>query len=82
MMLPFVVGNGGTVPANTTGNALGLTISNTSTFAMPITAGMYDCTALRDSKRQVTIGLICVYGFATILAGIVITTVKGKDRVE
>ena len=76
MTVPFSIGAGGTVPANTTGNSM--SVGNASS----ITAGMYDCTALKGVKMQVGIGLGCVYGFGIILVSVVMTIVRGKNIVE
>jgi hypothetical protein len=54
-----------------------MTIGNSSA----ITAGMYDCTALRDAKRQVSIGLVGTYGTGILLTGITMAMVKGKNPV-
>jgi hypothetical protein len=69
----FTVGTGGTIPANSTGNSL---IGGNSSV---ITAGMYDCTALKDAKRQVSIGLIGTYGAGILFTAIVMTVVRGKN---
>lgn len=68
----FTVGTGGTIPANTTGNSL---LGNSTA----ITAGMYDCTALRYAKSKVTAGLIGTYAAGIIFTVIVMTVVRGKD---
>ena len=47
-----------------------------------ITAGMYDCTALRDAKRQVSIGLVGTYGTGILLTAITMAIVKGKNPVN
>jgi len=73
---PFSVGEGGTIPANTTGNSMA--IGNFSA----ITAGMYDCTALRDAKRQVSIGLVGTYGAGIIFTAITMALVRGKNPVD
>lgn len=70
----FTVGQGGTIPANTTGNNLAL--GNSSA----ITAGMYDCTALKDAKIKVTGGMIGTYAAGIIFTAIVMTVVRGKDK--
>jgi hypothetical protein len=69
----FSVGEGGTIPANSTGNSM--SIGNSSS----ITAGMYDCTALRDSKRQVSIGLVGTYGAGILFTAITMVLVRGKN---
>ena len=53
-------------------------VGNVST----ITAGMYDCTALRFAKEKVTAGLLGTYGAGIIFTAIVITIVRGKNPVE
>jgi hypothetical protein len=72
----FTVGQGGTVPANTTGNSMG--VGNSSL----ISAGMYDCTALRFSKEKVSAGLIGTYGAGILFTAIVMVIVRGKDPVD
>ena len=69
----FTVGVGGTIPANTTGNSM---LDGNSTA---ITAGMYDCTALKDAKKQVSIGLVGTYGAGILFTAIIMTIVRGKN---
>jgi len=69
----FDVGTGGSVPANTTGNP-----RSGGNFSA-ITAGMYDCTALRVSKSETTAGLIGTYGAGIIFTAIVMTVVRGRN---
>jgi len=69
----FTVGEQGTTPANTTGNSM--VGGNFSA----ITAGMYDCTALRFSKERVSIGLAGTYGLGLILTVITMVTVSGRN---
>jgi len=69
----FSVGEGGTIPANSTGNSM--LVGNSS----DITAGMYDCTALKDAKRQVSLGLVGTYGAGILFTAITMTFVKGKN---
>lgn len=73
---PFSVGTGGTIPANSTGNSMA--IGNFSA----ITAGMYDCTALRDAKRQVSIGLVGTYGAGILFTAIAMIVVRGQNRLD
>ena len=47
-----------------------------------ITAGMYDCTALRDAKRQVSIGLVGTYGAGILFTVITMYLVKGQNRLD
>ena len=70
------MGEGGTIPANTTGNPM--VIGNSSA----ITAGMYDCTALRDAKKQVSLGLMGTYGAGILFTAITMAIVKGKNPVQ
>jgi hypothetical protein len=72
----FSVGQGGTIPANSTGNSM-----NSGNFSA-VTAGQYDCTALRLAKQHVSIGLTSVYGAGFLFAGIVMFIVRGKNPVE
>jgi len=72
---PFQVGQGGTIPANSTGNTA---FGNNSL----ITKGMYDCTALRYAKSKVSAGLIGTYGAGILFTGIVMMIVRGKDPVS
>jgi hypothetical protein len=69
----FTVGVGGTIPANTTGNSM---LDGNSSA---ITAGMYDCTALKDAKKQVSIGLVGTYGAGILFTAIIMTIVRGKN---
>ena len=73
---PFSVGEGGTIPANSTGNSMA--IGNSTA----ITAGMYDCTALRDAKRQVSIGLAGTYGAGILFAAITMVLVRGQNPLD
>lgn len=72
----FSVGNEGTIPWNSTGN---LMVGGNSSA---ITAGMYDCTALRDVKKQVSIGLVGTYGAGILFTAIVMAVVKGKNPID
>jgi len=72
----FTVGVGGTIPANSTGNSL------LSGNFSAITAGMYDCTALKDAKTQVSIGLVGTYGAGILFTAIIMTIVRGKNPVQ
>lgn len=47
-----------------------------------ITAGMYDCTALRDAKRQVSIGLAGTYGAGILFAAITMVLVRGQNPLD
>jgi len=73
--VPFQVGPEGSIPANSTGN---LVFGNGSL----ITAGMYDCTALRYAKSKVTAGLIGTYTAGILFTGLVMMAVRGKDPVS
>jgi len=44
-----------------------------------ITAGMYDCTALKDATKQVSIGLVGTYGAGILFTAIIMTIVRGKN---
>lgn len=72
----FSVGEGGTIPANSTGNSMFI---GNSSF---ITAGMYDCTALRDAKRQVSIGLVGTYGAGILFTAITMVLVRGRNPIS
>jgi len=69
----FTVGAGGTIPANTTGNNLA------SGNSSDVTAGMYDCTALKYARSKVTAGVIGTYAAGIIFTAIVMIVVRGKD---
>ena len=73
---PFDVGTGGTLPANTTGNPL-----SGGNFSA-ITAGMYNCAALRVSKSETTAGLIGTYGAGIFFTAIVMLLVRGKNPTD
>ena len=47
-----------------------------------ITAGMYDCAALRVSKSETTAGLIGTYGAGIIFTAIAMFLVRGKNSVD
>jgi hypothetical protein len=69
----FTVGDGGTVPAVDTGNSL--VGGNFSA----ITAGMYDCTALKFSRERVSIGVVSTYSLGLLLTIITMVTVSGRN---
>jgi hypothetical protein len=72
----FTVGQGGTTPANSTGNSL---VGGNSSA---ITAGMYDCSALKFSRERVTIGVLSTYGLGVILVIITMVTVAGRNPID
>jgi len=72
----FTVGQGGTTPANSTGNSL---VGGNSSA---ITAGMYDCSALKFSRERVTIGVLSTYGLGVILVIITMATVAGRNPID
>ena len=72
----FDVGQGGTVPANSTGNSMDT--GNSSS----ITAGMYDCTALRYAKQKVSAGLVGTYSAGILFTAIVMAIVRGKNPTD
>jgi len=69
----FTVGDGGTVPAVDTGNSL---VGGNSSA---ITAGMYDCTALKFSRERVSIGVVSTYSLGLLLTIITMVTVSGRN---
>ena len=73
----FSVGEQGSIPADTTGNDL--TVGGNTTA---ITQGMWVCTALADSKRQVTIGLVGTYAAGILFTGITMLVVRGKNPID
>ena len=72
----FTVGQGGTLPANGTGNSMG------EGNLTAITAGMYDCTALRYAKEQVSIGVIATYSLGILLTTVIMLIVRGKNPID
>lgn len=72
----FTVGPGGTLPANSTGNSMG------SGNLTAITEGMYECTALKFAKEQVSIGLVATYTFGIIITAVIMLIVRGKDSMN
>jgi hypothetical protein len=72
----FSVGEGGSIPANSTGNDI--TSGGNTT---DITEGMWLCTALAGAKTQTTIGLIGTYGAGLLFTSIVMLVVRGKDPI-
>jgi hypothetical protein len=46
------------------------------------TAGQYDCTALKDAKTQVTMGLAGTYGAGILFTAIAMLVARGKNPID